>query len=326
MTGAADAWLPAPTVGPKASGVTTTTTTTATTRQTLVGSSYLVGAALLWGVGFYAQRVSVEETSPLWSVALRFGLAVPLAVGALLHRRKAGVRIPWRAGALLGLLLYVIFALQTVAMVHTPVTRVALITGLYAVFVPLLQPLFRLPRPGALQLLAVFVALVGLVLLCGVVGDERALSVPPNIGDVYTLGMAVVSAVMVLLIGHYAPREDPVALNVVQILVMAGCAVVVAPLFEGSPPADVGARTMASLVYLAVCSTFLAFLFQMLGQRHVSPSTASILMLLETPIGVFAAVAILNERMAGVQWVGAALALIAVVCAVAAERAKVAGS
>ncbi|MDP2341043.1 MAG: DMT family transporter [Deltaproteobacteria bacterium] len=304
--------------------MTTTTdplqTTTPTTRQTLVGSSFLLGAAFFWGFGFYAQRVSVEDITPLWAVALRFALAVPLALAGLAWRRSAGVRIPWRTGAVLGVLLYVIFAFQTVALIHTPVTRVALITGLYAVFVPLLQPAFKLPRPGPLQLLAVFVALVGLVLLCGVVGDDRALSVPPNIGDLYTLFMAVISAVMVLLIGRAAQRDDPVALNVVQILVMAAVAVVVAPLIEGAPPTTLSERAITSLVYLAVASTFLAFLFQMLGQRHVSPSTASVLMLLETPIGVLAAVAILHERMAGFQWVGAGLALVAVVVAVVAER------
>jgi drug/metabolite transporter (DMT)-like permease len=297
-------------------------TPTPTSRQTLVGSGFLLAAAWCWGFGFYAQRVSVEEVSPLWAVALRFAMAVPLALAALAWRRRAGARIPWRIGALLGVLLYVIFAFQTVALIHTPVARVALITGLYAVFTPLLQPAFGLPRPKPLQLLAVGVALVGLVLFCGVVGDERALSVPPNIGDLYTLVMAVISAVMVLLIGRAAPREDPVALNTVQILVMAAVAVVAAPLLEGQPPGALSDRTLASLLYLAVASTFLAFLFQMLGQRHVSPSTASVLMLLETPIGVVAAVVILDERMAGFQWLGAVLALVAVVCAVFAERRR----
>jgi drug/metabolite transporter (DMT)-like permease len=43
-------------------------------------------------------------------------------------------------------------------------------------------------------------------------------------------------------------------------------------------------------------------------------------MLLETPIGVIAAVVILKEHMAGFQWIGAGLAVVAVVIAVFAER------
>lgn len=292
----------------------------ATRRQIMMGSSFLLSAAVLWGVGFYAQRVSVEETTPLWAVALRFGLAVPLALGAWAWRRAQGIRIPWRAGAVLGVLLYLVFALQTVALVHTSVSRVALITALYSVFVPVLQPLFGLPRPRLLQLVAVGIGLLSLVLLCGVIGDQASLATPPNVGDFYTLIMAVIAAVLVLLIAHFAPREDTIALNAVQIMTMATCAFVIAPLLEGPPPTHIGTPTFFSLVYLAVASTFLAFWFQMLGQRHVSPSTASILMMVETPIGVVAAVVILHEAMADFQWAGAFLALVAVAVAVAAEK------
>lgn len=297
----------------------TTAPTTTTNPKTLLGSGFLLGAALCWGFGFYAQRVSIEHVSPLWATALRFVVAAPIAVAALLWRRRLGKKTPWKAGGALGGLLYVAFALQTVAMLHTPVTRVALITGLYAVFVPLMQPLFGLRRPTAGQLVGVAFAVAGLVFLCGVVGDKSALSTPANIGDLFTLIMAVVSAVMVLLIGRLAAQEDAVSLNVVQILSMCACSLVFAPLIEGAPPTTVDTTTWISLVYLAVFSTFAAFLFQMLGQQHVSPATASVLMLLETPIGVVAAVVILDEHMAGFQWLGAALAVVAVVIAVVAE-------
>jgi len=106
----------------------------------------------------------------------------------------------------------------------------------------------------------------------------------------------------------------------VQILTMCVCAVVAAPLFEGAPPTSLDASTVWSLLYLAVFSTFLAFLFQMLGQQHVSPATASVIMLMETPIGVLAAVFVLHEHMANLQWAGAGLAVVAVVIAVVAER------
>lgn len=306
----------------KTAAQTTAPTAAPTTppKKTLLGTAFLLGAALCWGFGFYAQRVSIETVTPLWSTALRFVATMPIAVAVLAWRRQKGVRTPWKAGVILGVVLYISFALQTIAMLHTPVARVALITGLYAVFVPLLQPLFGLPAPTVLQRVGVGFAVVGMVLLCGVVGDDRALAVPPNIGDLMTLVMAVASAVMVLMIGRLAPREDALSLNVVQIIAMCGCSLVCAPIFEGAPPTSLDASTMTALVYLAVFSTFAAFLLQMLGQQHVSPATASVLMLLETPIGVIAAVVILKEHMAGFQWLGAGLAVVAVVIAVAAER------
>jgi drug/metabolite transporter (DMT)-like permease len=286
----------------------------------LRGSAFLLGAALCWGLGFYAQRLSLTSLSPLWATSARFVIAVPLAVAVVVHRRRAGVRIPWRAGVICGVVVAFAFALQTIAMLHTPVSRVALITGLYGVLTPLLQPFFGLKRPTALQLLAVGVATAGTTLLCGVLSDAQAQTTPPNVGDALTLVMAVVSAFYVLFLARMGAGVDALALNGVQVLAMSACSVVVAPIFEGWPAHAPDAVTWASVTYLAIASTFVAFLLQMLGQRHVSPSAAAVLMLLETPIGVGAAVLFLGERMSGLQWVGAGLAVIAVVIAVLAEH------
>lgn len=293
------------------------------TTSPLLGTGWLLCAALFWGFGFYAQRISIAVLPPLMSMALRFSLTLPVVLAALWWCRRRGRRIPWTSGLLLGALLYLGFALQTVALLHTPVTRVALLTGLYAVFTPMLQPLFGLGRPTSSQLLAAGLACVGTLLLCGVVGDPRALSTPPNIGDLLTLGMALISAVCVLLVGRLAPGEDPVALNSVQILVMMVLAVVIAPLLETMPAlSTLPPATWWSLLYLAVFSTIAAFLLQLLGQQHLSPTPATIIMLLETPIGVVAAVLLLDEQMGGLQWVGAGVAVLAVVLAVAGERRR----
>ena len=291
-----------------------------TTTSPLRGSAFLLGAALCWGLGFYAQRLSLTTLTPLWATSARFVIAVPLALFVLQGRRRAGVRIPWRAGIVCGAVVAFAFALQTIAMLHTPVSRVALITGLYGVLTPLLQPLFGLKRPTALQLLAVGVATAGTTLLCGVLSDARAQTAPPNVGDALTLVMAIVSAFYVLFLARMGTGVDPLALNSVQVLAMSVCSAVVAPVFEGWPAQLPDGVTWASVTYLAIASTFVAFLLQMLGQRHVAPSTAAVLMLLETPIGVGAAVLLLNERMTAPQWTGAVLAIVAVLVAVAAEN------
>lgn len=279
-------------------------------------------AAVCWGLGFYAQRISIVEVSPLTSTAARFVIAAPVAVAALVWCARRGIRIPWRAGAVLGVLLYIAFAMQTVAMEYTPVSRVALLTGLYVVFTPMLQPFFKLGRPTPVQVVAAIVAVLGTLLLVGVVGDDTATSTPPNIGDALTLGMAVLCAVMVLLIGRWT-HEHPVALNAVQIAVMCVVSVLVTGVVEGSAALGVlstSFNTWASLVYLAVFSTIAAFTLQMMGQRHLSPAPASVIMLLETPVGVIAAVLLLGEAMAGLQWLGAAIALAAVVVSVVGEH------
>lgn len=285
------------------------------------GAGLLLGAAFLWGFGFYAQRVSINMLPPLTATALRLLLTLPIVIIALLWRAKRAP-LPWMAGLTLGSLLYAVFALQAVAMLYTPVSRVALIAGLYVVMTPLLQPLFALGNPTPLQILAACVACIATVLLCGVLGDPTALWTPANVGDALMIAMALVSAICVLLIARFAAHHDPVGLGAVQILVMTLWSFVIAPIFETAPPlSSLPSDTWWSLLYLALCSTLAAFLLQLLGQRELSPSSSTIILMLETPIGVIAAVALLGESMAGLQWLGAALALLAVACAIAGERA-----
>lgn len=288
-----------------------------------LGVAYLLVAALCWGFGFYGQRLSIAELPPLTATAARFTVALPIMVAAILWRRRRGARIPWRAGALLGVLLYVGFALQTVGMVTAPVTRVALLTGLYAVFTPLFQPLLGLGRPRPLQVVAAVIAMVGTAFLCGVVKDADALAVPPTIGDAMCFAMAMVSAVIVLLVGRFAPSEDPIALNAVQMSTMWLVSVLVAPVFEWDGLAHLPAAsttTWAALLGLAVFSTTVAFTCQIYGQRHLSPSTAAVIMLLETPIGVLAAVFLLGEHLGRWQWAGGAVVLVGVLLAILSER------
>jgi drug/metabolite transporter (DMT)-like permease len=285
----------------------------------LRGIAALLFAALLWGVGFYAQRKSIEHITPLWATAQRFVMAAPIALVVILHRRRAGVTMPTRAGLWLGALLYAAFILQTVALAHTSMARVALLTGLYGVFVPLLQPWFGLARPKPMQWAAAALGCLGVLLLCGISFDG-AMGAAFNVGDGLTLMMAVISAVYVLVAGRVMKHADALALNALQVLVMAGLAVVVAVVLDaGGVAVDTSGDGLVAFVYLAVFSTFVAFACQFYGQRTVSPATASILMLMETPVGVVAALLLLGEVMTPLQWVGAALMMTAVVLAVRAE-------
>ena len=64
-------------------------------RRPVFGALLLVGAAFCWGFGFYAQRLSIMELTPLVSTAARFVLAMPVVVAALWWRRRQGVPMPW---------------------------------------------------------------------------------------------------------------------------------------------------------------------------------------------------------------------------------------
>jgi drug/metabolite transporter (DMT)-like permease len=289
-------------------------------RRPLYGASLLLVAAVVWGFAFVPQKLTVLGLGPLQATAVRFVLAAPLPL-LLANRRLRKPGVSLASAALLGVILVVIYALQTAALVYAPVARVSLITGMYAVFTPLFAPLVGHARPTWLHWTGALLAFAGLLALTGVVGaGDDLLSVPLNRGDAFVLLHAVITAFQVLLVGKLARTADPLALNALQLVVVAAIAVPLALVVEGMPDLHaIEPRTWASFGYLAVFSTVIAFTCQILGQRHTSPPTAAVIMLLETPIGVLGALLFFDERMGPLQWVGAGVVVAGVAASLVAE-------
>jgi drug/metabolite transporter (DMT)-like permease len=298
---------------------------TLSTRRPLLGAGLLLVCAVLWGLAFVPQKHSVVALPPLTATALRFALAAPLML--LLARKQ--LRAPGfraRDAVLLGGVLYVAYALQTAALVLIPVVRVSLITGLYAVFVPLFAPWFGHQRPSGLHWTGAGLAFLGLLGLVGVLGGGDALRAPLSLGDLWTLLHAALGAVQVLIVGKLVRTADARALNAMQLVVLAGLAVPISLAFEG--PWDMAIvldrHVLLAVGYLAVFSTVIAFTTQLMGQKHASPPTAAVIMLLETPIGVLAAMVVFDERMLLAQWIGAAVLLLGVCVSLFAETRRAA--
>lgn len=290
----------------------------------LLGAVLLLAAAVIWGFAFVPQKHTVEVLPPLTATVVRFAIAAPVAlVAALVAARRRGERLRFPAGParLLGVVLFFAYLAQTAGLVYAPVARVALITGMYAVFVPLLAPLFGNPRPRPLHWLGAAVAFVGLLGLVGVGGE--ALAAPLNVGDLLVLLHALLGAVQVLLVSRLAHDVEPFTLNLMQVGAVGLLGLPVALVVDG-PATLVAAvhldgQSIAAFLYLAIISTVVAFTCQIFGQRHTSAPTAAVIMLMESPTALVAAVFILDENMRFGQWVGAAVLLAGVVISLVPE-------
>ena len=111
----------------------------------LRGSLALFIAAFIWGTTFVAQSVGMESIGPFTYGAARYVVAVPVVLLLWLlfapKRRAAKAagtyRSGFKAGALVGVVLFLATTLQQVGMQYTTVGKTAFITCLYLVFVPL---------------------------------------------------------------------------------------------------------------------------------------------------------------------------------------------
>lgn len=261
-----------------------------------------MGAALCFGGTFLVVQAAVEDMEPMAFLAVRFLL------GALVlwpfARRRPGRPGEWRDGVRCGLALWVGYVLQTVGLQYTDSATSAFITYQLVVFVPLLEALVHRRRPHPATLIGVAVAVVGLVLLTdpgGAGGFGR--------GEVLTLGSAVAFGVHVLAVAGAVQRHDPVRLTAIQVGVVG--ALSAGPgLAQGGLHLPAGA--FGAAVATALVATALAFVLQVSGQRHIPPTRAALLLLLEP---VFAALlaAVTGDPLGAVQLAGAAVILIAIV-------------
>jgi drug/metabolite transporter (DMT)-like permease len=263
----------------------------------------LVGAAACFGGTFIVVQDAIELVEPVPFLAVRFTIGAAL-LWAVAWRRPStpGER---RDGGLIGLSLLAGFLLQTIGLQYTDSATSAFLTYLLVPLVPLLAFVAFRRRPHPVSLVAVALAVGGLVLLTGVVGAGGGFGK----GEVLTVGCAVAFAAQVLLLGETASRHDPLRLAAIQVSVVAIACAGPGLALGGY---DLPAEALLAAAACALVATAAGFGLQVYGQRSVPPTRASLLLLLETVFAGGLAAATGDSR-TGLQYVGAGVILGAIV-------------
>ena len=251
----------------------------------LKGNLILLLTAFIWGVSFIAQSVGVEEISPLAFNVIRsvLGGVVLLPVIFFLDRSKKKKGIPVQkvdktlifGGIVCGVFLCVASTLQTMGMVYTSPGKSGFLTALYMVIVPILG-LFMGKRPRPVILVSVLIALSGLYLMC----MDGSLAI--NYGDVLTIFCAVVFAFHILAIDKFSPKVDGVKLACLQFFVCGILNLIAMVIMGETPTFSQVIALWASIGYSGVLSCGVAYTLQIVGQKYTDPTSASILMSLES--------------------------------------------
>lgn len=253
--------------------------------QKFKGNILLLLTSFIWGTSFIAQSVGVETISPtafngirslIGSIAL---LPVIYFIDLSKKRNKSKI-IPINktliiGGIVCGICLCLASTLQTAGMVYTSPGKSGFITALYMVIVPIIR-LFTGKKPSPVVWCAVAVALVGMYLLC----LDSDLTI--NIGDIMTMFCAVIFSFHILAIDYFSPKVDGVKLSCLQFFV---CGIInVVWMFFDTPKPEFRPilSCWVSLCYSGVLSCSIAYTLQIVGQKYTDPTSASILMSLES--------------------------------------------
>ena len=282
-------------------------------KEQIKGSAQLLTATLIWGCAFVAQSVGMEHIGPMTFQAARSLLAVAaMLVVIALSDRDRKLFVPrwkdtglWKTGILCGLALFVAQGLQQVGLLYTEPGKAGFITAMYIVLVPVLG-LFLGRRCGIRVWISVALAVVGLYLL-SCAGVSRI-----NTGDILILISAAAFAVQILLIDTLAQSMDGLRLNCIQFIVVTILSTLAAALTEDPSPAAIASSALP-LLYTGVLSSGAAFSLQILGQQHLPPEPASLIMSLESVFAVLAGWVLLGQTLRGVELIGCVLVFTGVI-------------
>lgn len=278
-----------------------------------VADGVLLLCTAIWGTTFVVVKAALADADAMTFLALRFSLGA--LVAALFARSALRHPMAWRGGALLGVLLFFGYALQTWGLELTTPSRSAFITGLSVALVPFAQLLIFRQRPSAWAMAGVAVAVAGLVLLTGVQLDGAL----PK-GDLLTLGCAVVYAFHIALTGRYAPLAPPAALVTVQLLVTAALAAAAAPL--GSVRLVPTAALAGAVLLTGVLASAVAITAQAWAQARTSPVHAALIFSLEPLFAAALSAALGLQPLATHEVLGGATLIAGVLLAELAPRAS----
>jgi drug/metabolite transporter (DMT)-like permease len=274
--------------------------------QKYMGEIALTITAIIWGSGFVASSISLEHFTPYQILAGRFIIGT-IILSIVFHKRLKNInKSTIIKGAVLGIFLYLAFALQTVGLQFTTPSKNAFLTAVNVVIVPFIAFVMYKRKIDRYELVGAILAMIGVGIL------SLKLSTDINIGDLLTLGCAFGFAFHIFYTAKYVKDSDPVSLTLIQMLTAAiiGSVVVV---FKGETSVHVETEGLFSLLYLGVFSTTIAYLLQTVAQKMITETKAAIILSTESFWGMVFSVAILDEVMTIKMIVGAIMILCAII-------------
>ena len=283
----------------------------------LRNSLLLLLTATIWGVAFVAQSVGMDYVQPFTFNGIRsiIGGLVLVPCIFLLNRlkspsepiQKSSSRPLLAGGILCGLCLFAASSFQQFGIKYTTVGKAGFITACYIVIVPILG-LFLKKKCSPLIWVSVLLALVGLYFLC------MSGSISLGLGDLLVLIGAFLFSIHILVIDHYSPLADGVQLSCIQFFVCGVLSLICMFLFE-TPDLSMILMAWLPILYAGVLSCGVAYTLQVVGQKNMNPTVASLILSMESCISVLAGWLILGQALSSRELLGCVLMFAAIILA-----------
>ena len=292
----------------------------------LKNSLLLLLTATIWGVAFVAQSVGMDYVGGFTFNMARslIGSAVLLPVIWFMGRNSSKKAeeaqgsssrkdLLW-GGLACGILMCLASNFQQFGIKYTTVGKAGFITACYIVLVPILG-LFLKKKCSPFIWLAVAMSVAGLYLLC--ITDGFSIGK----GDILVLICAVLFSFHILVIDYYSPKMDGVKLSCIQFLVCGILSGIPALIFE-KPEMSAVLTAWQPILYAGVMSCGVAYTLQIIGQKNMNPTVASLILSLESCISVLAGWVILGQQLSAREIAGCVIMFAAIILAQLPQKEK----
>ena len=298
------------------------------TKKNLLGNFLLLLTALVWGSSFVAQSVggalgtfSFNGLRSFVGSAALFVLV--LVLQAVTKKKTPNDKTLLVGGVSCGVILFAASTLQQLGMnLGVSSGKCGFITALYIVIVPLIYLMMK-KKVAPMIWVSVVLGILGLYMLC-LGGDAQfdisnpvqsiISSLSFGLGELAVLMCAVVFAVHIVVIDHFAPKVDCVKMSCIQFFVVGFLSLPMILTVEQPSLEDIKMQAFP-LLYAGIMSCGVGYTLQMVGQKMTKPTVASLLMSLESVFAVISGMLILHETHTVFEYIGCAIVFGAVVIA-----------
>jgi drug/metabolite transporter (DMT)-like permease len=278
----------------------------------------LLVTTVFWGSSFPFTKALTTVFSPLWVVALRFGLAGLVLLCLVRRELITALRTAQRNDLLLlcalGFLNFLAILCFTKSLQQIEVTNSGFILSSSLLLVPFLEFMFRGRPLYRTTLIGVALLALGLYLMSFGFNAPGAF----RTGESAAFVAALLYAAYIIVIGALSKKFHAGVIMCCVFLITAAAASPIALLINGIPLSHFPeTRICVDLAYLALIGTAAPYVLMGVGQRTLDNQTAAFIYILEPVFATIIALMFFGEAVNSVKWLGAAIVLVGQYIAIA---------
>jgi drug/metabolite transporter (DMT)-like permease len=268
----------------------------------------LVLITLIWGGTFLIVKNTVSLSGPFTYLALSYSIG-SLTLVLIFHRHLRRItHAELLSGLVLGVIWFTGYALQTVGLQYTTVSKAGFITGLYVPLVPVFSLLLLRQRPTQGAVVGIMLSLTGLFLL----SFNDTFDLTFGLGETLILGAAIAFALHVVSVSKFAPHANAMNLAIVQLTLASLLSFIAMPIVREPfvmPPLMV----WVSVLFMGIVDIAFTLSMMIWVQQVVSGTRAALIYALEPMWAALTGYLLAGDKLSLLAWIGCAFILVGMI-------------